>query len=297
MCRAVSPVPVASCQQRVGQVAPVVPTPPRRGQRKGPPAPQSQFTDTIPQTLQEANATAFAEYGVLAENSRGRSVGLSNQVRVPLAPVLLPAKVEAQVTGDGIVIRWCFGTAFSNPNLSYGARVYRQELGGTAPAVAVLGDPVPARGNGCAVAGGLLDQSFAWEKKYSYRVAGLTRVMQNGQVTAEVEGDDSEPVSVFAHDVFPPAVPSGLEAVASGIGQRPFIDLTWSPVTAADLAGYNVYRQEQGKWVKLNPVPLPVPSFRDEPVAAGQSYTYVVTSVDVRGNESHRSQPASEKLP
>ena len=55
-----------------------------------------------------------------------------------------------------------------------------------------------------------------------------------------IEGDDTPEVKVFANDVFPPAVPSGLQAVFSGPGQKPFIDLVWAPVSDADLAGYNV---------------------------------------------------------
>ena len=61
-----------------------------------------------------------------------------------------------------------------------------------------------------------------------------------------VEGDDSPTAKVFANDVFPPAVPSGLQAVYSGEGQKPFIDLLWAPDTEGDLAGYNVYRREDG---------------------------------------------------
>ena len=69
----------------------------------------------------------------------------------------------------------------------------------------------------------------------------------------QIEGDDTPPVRVIAHDVFPPSVPAGLQAAYSGEGQKPFIDLIWAPVTNADLAGYNVYRSEtDGAAIKLN---------------------------------------------
>ena len=119
-----------------------------------------------------------------------------------------------------------------------------------------------------------------------------------GKSAVEVEGDDTPEVKVWAHDVFPPAVPSGLQAVFSGPGQQPFIDLVWAPVTDSDLDGYNVYRHEEGAAaVKVNSEPVKMPAFRDAHVAAGKTYFYSVSAVDLRGNESGRSEVASESVP
>jgi fibronectin type 3 domain-containing protein len=64
------------------------------------------------------------------------------------------------------------------------------------------------------------------------------------------------------------------------------------------LAGYNVYRHEQdGQTVKLNSDVVKTPAFRDAEVVAGHQYFYSVTAVDVRGNESSRSEEASETVP
>jgi fibronectin type 3 domain-containing protein len=109
-------------------------------------------------------------------------------------------------------------------------------------------------------------------------------------------------VRVVAHDVFPPSVPAGLQAAYSGEGQKPFIDLVWAPVTNADLAGYNVYRSEANgaevkMMVKLNSELVKSPSYRDSAVASGKTYTYSVSAVDVRGNESQRSEETSESVP
>jgi fibronectin type 3 domain-containing protein len=65
----------------------------------------------------------------------------------------------------------------------------------------------------------------------------------------------------------------------------------------ADLAGYNVYRREDGRLAKLNTEPVKVPSYHDEHVTAGKKYFYSVTAVDIRGNESARSDEASESVP
>jgi fibronectin type 3 domain-containing protein len=109
-------------------------------------------------------------------------------------------------------------------------------------------------------------------------------------------------VRVVAHDVFPPSVPVGLQAAYSGEGQKPFIDLIWAPVTSADLAGYNIFRSESNgvagdKMVKLNSELVKSPSYRDLAIASGKTYTYSVSAVDVRGNESQRSEETSETVP
>ena len=113
-----------------------------------------------------------------------------------------------------------------------------------------------------------------------------------------IEGDDTPEVKVFADDVFPPAVPSGLQAVFSGPGQQPFIDLIWAPVPDADLDGYNVYRHEEGGTpVKVNSELVKMPAYRDVQVVSGKRYFYSVSAVDLRGNESKRSEEASESVP
>jgi hypothetical protein len=143
-----------------------------------------------------------------------------------------------------------------------------------------------------------VDHSFEWEKTYLYRATVVNEIHEEGKTEAQFEGDDTPSVKVFAHDVFPPAVPSGLQAAFSGVGQQPFIDLIWAPDTDADLAGYNVFRREVGNEpVKINSELVKTPAFRDMNVAPGKTYVYSVSAVDVRGNESARAQEASEAVP
>ena len=147
------------------------------------------------------------------------------------------------------------------------------------------------------------DTAFTWEKTYEYRVAGLTRVVaSDGNTLAEFEGQDSPAAIVAAHDIFPPPVPVGLQAVYSSLesqgSSRRFIDLTWSPQVESDVAGYNVYRSDgQSSPAKLNTALITAPAFRDEKIEPGKVYTYMVTAVDVRGNESAKSEAATEKVP
>jgi hypothetical protein len=49
--------------------------------------------------------------------------------------------------------------------------------------------------------------------------------------------------------------------------------------------------------VKLNAEPLKTPAYRDGSVVSGKNYSYSVSAVDVRGNESGRSEEASELVP
>jgi hypothetical protein len=144
----------------------------------------------------------------------------------------------------------------------------------------------------------LLDQTAEWEKNNYYRAAVVTVVSAPGKPEVEIQGDDTLVVQVFTHDIFPPAVPSGLQAVFSGVGQAAFVDLVWAPDTDADLAGYNVYRHEEGQEpIRISLELLKTSAFRDTNVVSGKKYFYAVSAVDLRGNESAKSEEASEAVP
>jgi hypothetical protein len=249
-------------------------------------------TDVLPPAL--LKPTGFIHYAVETLNTRGRSAGLSNQVQVPLTPTLPPpADLAAQVTADGVVLT--FTSILQEPpapELRYVCRVYREEQGSAAPVL--LGELQP----GTSPRNQFLDHSLEWQKTYRYWVTVVTQVQRSGHTEGQVEGDNSAPVTVFANDLFPPAVPVGLQAVFSSVGQQPFVDLSWAPNTDSDLAGYNVYRREnKGAWTRINPALLSTPAYRDGNVAAGRTYFYAVSAVDVRGNESARSPETEEAIP
>jgi fibronectin type 3 domain-containing protein len=253
----------------------------------------ASYVDTIPPELQKENPTGQITYAVAALNEDGRSAGLSNQVQVPAAPTLPPPEgLQAQVNADGIVLSWAESSEGQElPHLRHSYRVYRREQG-SANSIAIGEIPLDA-----STRVQLVDHSFEWEKTYDYRVTVVTLISPPGKPGAEVEGNDSTEMKVFAHDLFPPAVPSGLEAVASGVGQPPFVDLIWAPNTDADLAGYNIYRHEEGAPpVKINSDLVKTPAFRDTTVLGGKKYFYSVTAVDLRGNESAHSEEASETV-
>jgi hypothetical protein len=190
-------------------------------------------------------------------------------------------------------LSWNAVTAPQIPGLRFVYRVYRREQGGNKDLIA---GELPLSGQESP---SLLDRSFEWEKTYDYHLTIVTIVVEPSGGEQQVEGEDTASVRVVAHDVFPPAAPSGLQAVFSGPGQKPFIDLVWTPNSEPDLAGYNVYRREEGggEAVKLNSELIKSPAFRDNQVDSGHQYAYSVSAVDVRGNESPRSAEATESVP
>ena len=250
--------------------------------------------DVLPAAIKSDSPDAFATYAVEVLNQNGRGAGLSNQVRVPLANTLPPPlNFVAKLTADGVLLGW---SASASPSPQVGVHhIYRVHRYGIENNERVLVGELPL-GNEQDFQ--LIDSNIEWGKTYEYRAQAVTLINVPGKPQIEVEGDDTNALKVFADDVFPPAVPKTLQAVFSGPGQKAFIDLVWAPVTDADLAGYNVYRSENGGTLtKINSELVRAPAYRDTEVQAGTHYTYGVTSVDLRGNESARSEPASESVP
>jgi fibronectin type 3 domain-containing protein len=248
----------------------------------------------LPTDLLQQHPTAVANYAVETLNDRDRSAGLSNQIAVPLAPTLpAPTALEARATAEGIVLTWSGPPATREfEEINYVYRVYRRVKGEKTDLIA---GEVPVGNSSQAT---FVDHGFEWQKTYEYRVAPVTVISIPHEIPVQVEGDDSAPAEVFANDVFPPSIPAGLQAVASGVGQQPFVDLTWAPNTESDLAGYNVYRHEEGEpAAKINTELVKTPAYRDNSVHSGKKYFYSVSAVDLRGNESDRSEEASETLP
>ena len=291
ICRGLEPV-LSSCDSPAGEAAP--PQSPGAVRKAGGQKVAASYSDTLPSQLERDNPLGSATYAVEVLNADGRGAGLSNQVHVPLPPALSPPQdFVAHVTAEGAVLTWTGAPpAASEPSTHYIYRIYRRLEGGEQE---ILAGEVPAAASPTYT---FTDPAIEWEKTYYYRANTVTVVEQKDQPTVRVEGDDAPEVKLFAHDIFPPAVPSGLQAVFSGPGQEPFIDLVWAPVSDVDLAGYDVYRREAGgSPEKTNSELVRTPAYRDTKVASGKEYFYSVSAVDIRGNESARSEEASEKVP
>ena len=234
-----------------------------------------EFADSLPQTLLQSAPTGFVNYGVEVLNTHGRSIGVSNQIRISTAPALAPPSgLVTKLSDDGVALSWSPEDLPSHPEITFVYQISRKGEGGEFAPIATISIAQPS----------YVDTSVEWEKKAQYRVAVLTQ-SRDGKLL--VEGEDSEPVEVFAHDVFPPHSPQEIQAVFSGPGQQTFIDVSWTANSEPDLAGYNVYRSVDGAVTeKVNAQLVTSPSFRDLQVTAGKTYVYAITAVDVRGNES-----------
>jgi hypothetical protein len=95
-----------------------------------------------------------------------------------------------------------------------------------------------------------------------------------------VEGDASPPNCFTPVDLFPPAPPSRLVAVADEGG----ISLIWEPNAEPDVAGYMVLREEASDATlqPLTQTPVAEARFRDTHVTSGKKYVYAVVAVDSR---------------
>ena len=145
-----------------------------------------------------------------------------------------------------------------------------------------------------------LDQSAHFDESYNYQLQRVETLKLDSHAV-EVLGPETVPVSITVRDIFPPAIPQQLAAVADAASHA--IDLSWTPDSEPDLAGYFVYRSQQqgtppgtiGQRIS-GTLPLAVPSFHDTTVQPGIRYTYHVTAVDRNGNESKPSDEAEESL-
>jgi hypothetical protein len=158
----------------------------------------------------------------------------------------------------------------------------------------------PARAND---PGGTIDHTAQMGDTYSYSAQRVRSVTLDGH-TLELRSLVSPPVTVVMRSIFPPHSPTGLEAVPGGATPADrSIDLSWSPNTEDDLAGYIVYRQEidsngvaAATATRLNATPVVGPAYRDQTAMPGHRYAYRVAAVDTAGNESAPSDAVQETL-
>lgn len=286
ICR--GPGVLKACGSPAGQVNTPVPRREPSGKK-----PQGSYADTLPAQLEGQSPSSSITYSVQVLNHDGRAAGLSNQVQVPLVRTLAaPREFRGRVEKEGVVLNWS-GDAVpaASGDMQYVYRVYRHPEGSNE---VTLAGETPAGQTEMTVT----DTTIEWQNTYYYHAEAVTLIGQADKTQRVVEGDDTPEVKVFADDVFPPAVPTEVQAVYSGPGQKAFIDLVWAPVADVDLAGYNVYRREEGATaVKVNAELVKTPAYRDTDVASGKRYFYSVSAMDVRGNESARSEEASESVP
>ncbi len=267
------------------------------------------FIETLPAPLASGPARALT-YFVELDNSKGRSAGLSNPATV------LAGQAPAAVTGlraemgiEGVVLHWNAVPSAQEPGLTT-VRLQRTLL--TPPPAKPVkptnqpfaAPPAPVTQNLLVPRGGepgvVLDEDIEFGETYAYRAERVMRTTIDGK-KLELTSVLSMPVSIHAVNVFPPEVPADLAAVATPAHDNlpPSIDLSWKPDRDLNLAGYIVYRRENGQpWQRISP-PEPVigPGFHDAHVLPGHTYVYAVSAIGSTGLESARSPTAQETVP
>ena len=151
-------------------------------------------------------------------------------------------------------------------NLEY--QVMRREAGGVTERLA----PGPLKGTSFS------DTRIKREQDYCYSVVPFRRagaVVTGGSATTEL--------CARAQDRTPPAAPTGLLAGPGGGG----VTLTWLPVRAPDVQGYNIYRAEKNRaFARLNVEPVDAARYQDTTAEPGGEYRYRVTAVDTSQEEN-----------
>jgi hypothetical protein len=284
------------------------------------PGAEATFTETLPPPL-AAGAPRDLSYFVELENRKRRSAGLSNGAEVLAGEAPAPVTgLSAQMRREGVLLAW---TPAAGQAENAQVRLVRKLL--TPPAKSQRGkgqaplapppEPVeqsllvPA-GSASPASPAMVDRGTAIDKdvrfgqSYEYRAQRVAQVtIQDAKL--ELDGPLSAPVRIDAAQLFPPAVPAGLAAVATaaGDGNPAAIDLSWQPNTEPDLAGYAVYRRDAdaatgAAWQRISPAqPVVGPGYHDASVQPGHTYAYAVSAIDQEGHESARSAETEETVP
>ena len=103
-----------------------------------------------------------------------------------------------------------------------------------------------------------------------------------------VESASSAEACVTFKDIAAPAAPIGVTVVLRSDG----VEVSWSPSSEGDLAGYRVYRAvPPDERVRVGEVAPDQTSLKDTESRAGALNVYTVTAFDKAGNESPASTP------
>ncbi|OGW37505.1 MAG: hypothetical protein A2010_07090 [Nitrospirae bacterium GWD2_57_9] len=218
-------------------------------------------------------------YRIRAVSARDGLSQPSDEARVtPLLSLAAPKRIAAEGGDSQITLIWDQVTTRSDGSVYtgfVGYNVYR----GTAPnrEGSTPLNPEPLRTTVYK------DTSVVNNMKYYYIVRAVDSPARPWN-----ESLDSPEASGMSRDLTPPERPAGL-TVVPGVNR---IFMTWNENKERDLAGYHVYRSRKSgrDHERLTEKPVNRTTYSDDKVKAGISYFYVVTAVDLAGNESDFSK-------
>lgn len=112
-------------------------------------------------------------------------------------------------------------------------------------------------------------------------------------LSQEIESEPSNTVSINVEDIYPPDPPANLISFRA----NDHIFLTWHAVTEKDLDFYKIFRKSSpDEEFNLIANQIKENFFKDMTVKKGVRYTYAVTAVDKKGNESQISNTTGEEF-
>ncbi len=189
---------------------------------------------------------------------KGHFSAWSNRVVMDVLAPLQPPVVTWEGTGKGVALSW---KASSETRYE----VFRQGPSDKAPI-----------NIGSADDGFFVDPSAQYDTNYAYSV-----VAKSGAA----ESLPSKILVVNFPDKFPPAVPASITALAG----PETIEVSWQRSPDSDLQGYFVYRSTNKGSYERQGTMINVPTYTDKQVQHGKTYSYEVSAVDRKGNESDKS--------
>jgi hypothetical protein len=196
-----------------------------------------------------------------AMKKNGHFSNWSNKAALEVVPPLEKPVVHAEGSGGGIILTW-------PPTGATQYRVQRQGPSDKQPVeIASVNDNT------------YVDVSAAYNTEYHYLVTGTKNA---------AESLPSEQITANFPDTYPPSVPAGLTALLAPDA----IDLAWQRNAETDLQGYFIYRSvNNGPFERLGDL-VPLPTYTDHAVEHGKSYSYKISAIDKKANESGQSSAA-----
>lgn len=215
-----------------------------------------QVSVEVPSATWEGKEVVFA---VRAAGPGGRASRWSNLLVLRIvAPPRAPAELKLDTTPKGAFLQW------QGEGSQW--RVWRQAGAGAPPAVL-----------GVSGERSWLDPNVEFGQTYAYSLQQLV-----GSGTAPAESEMSRTISLKYEDIFPPAVPTGLAAIA-GVKS---VELNWDRNTEPDWKACQIYRAKEGGELQKLGQPVAAASYSDSTAVSGRKYRYAVASIDQAGNES-----------
>jgi hypothetical protein len=205
---------------------------------------------------------------VRVANEKGRYSDWSNPVPLSVEqPLTTPANLKPEATAQGVQLSWTAPAGASQ------YRIYRKSQDEQTPTPLATSDQP-----------NYLDTTAGFDKRYDYYVEAL-----HEKTASEVAG----PATITPKDIFPPAVPTGLNASA-GVGA---VELAWDRNTESDFKEYRVLRAEGAGQFAQIAAGLDAPLYSDTTVQSGKNYRYQIVAVDQLGNASQPSAPVEITVP